>query len=226
MSSPNSRYVRIIIEALRKIDYIKPADIPNIDLYMDQVTTFMDKHLESSKRYTEDKLLTKTMINNYTKNSLLPPPEKKKYSRDHMILLIFIYYLKNIISISDIKCILEPLSDSFFNSKDEDIDLEGIYREVFEMEKEQADNLCKDVIRKFERARKTFSNVSNQEEREYLKKFAFICMLSFDVYMKKQIIESIIDGDLLGGRQGQSETDNRKQKSAKAADAKHGQGKA
>ena len=91
MSSQSSRYVRIIIDALRKIDYIKPADIPNIDLYMDQVTTFMDKHLESSKRYTEDKLLTKTMINNYTKNNLLPPPEKKKYSRDHMILLIFIY---------------------------------------------------------------------------------------------------------------------------------------
>ena len=74
MSSQSSRYVRIIIDALRKIDYIKPADIPNIDLYMDQVTTFMDKHLESSKRYTEDKLLTKTMINNYTKNNLLPPP--------------------------------------------------------------------------------------------------------------------------------------------------------
>ena len=215
MSSQSSRYVRIIIDALRKIDYIKPADIPNIDLYMDQVTTFMDKHLESSKRYTEDKLLTKTMINNYTKNNLLPPPEKKKYSRDHMILLIFIYYLKNIISINDIKCILEPLSELFFNNRDEDIDLEGIYREIFDMEKEQAGNLGKDVIRKFERAKKTFPNVSNEEEREYLRKFAFICMLSFDVYMKKQMIESIIDGDLLGGRQEQGQE---KQKSARADD--------
>ena len=215
MSSQSSRYVRIIIDALRKIDYIKPADIPNIDLYMDQVTTFMDKHLESSKRYTEDKLLTKTMINNYTKNNLLPPPEKKKYSRDHMILLIFIYYLKNIISINDIKCILEPLSELFFNNRDEDIDLEGIYREIFDMEKEQAGNLGKDVIRKFERAKKTFPNVSNEEEREYLRKFAFICMLSFDVYMKKQMIESIIDGDLLGGRQEQGKE---KQKSARADD--------
>ena len=215
MSSQSSRYVRIIIDALRKIDYIKPADIPNIDLYMDQVTTFMDKHLESSKRYTEDKLLTKTMINNYTKNNLLPPPEKKKYSRDHMILLIFIYYLKNIISINDIKCILEPLSELFFNNRGEDIDLEGIYREIFDMEKEQAGNLGKDVIRKFECAKKTFPNVSNEEEREYLRKFAFICMLSFDVYMKKQMIESIIDGDLLGGRQEQGQE---KKKPARAED--------
>ena len=54
-----------ILESLNKIDYIKPEDVPGIDLYMDQVTTFMDRQLKSSKRYEEDKILTKTMINNY-----------------------------------------------------------------------------------------------------------------------------------------------------------------
>ncbi len=73
-----------VIEDMKRIDYIKPADVPNIDLYMDQVTTFMDKHLETTRRYTEDKLLTKTMINNYTKNNLLPSPSKKKYTKDHI----------------------------------------------------------------------------------------------------------------------------------------------
>ena len=67
----------------------------------------MDKHLKSSKRYSEDKLLTKTMINNYTKNELLPPPIKKKYTKEHMFLLIFIYYFKNILSISDIQSIFQ-----------------------------------------------------------------------------------------------------------------------
>lgn len=73
-----------ILESLEKIDYIKPEEIPNIDLYMDQVTTFMEANLKSSKRYDEDKILTKTMINNYAKNNLLPPPVKKKYSREHL----------------------------------------------------------------------------------------------------------------------------------------------
>ena len=153
----------------------------------------MDKHLESSKRYSEDKLLTRTMINNYTKNNLLPPPEKKKYSKDHMFLLIFIYYLKNILSITDIKSILEPLSEAFYNDKEEDINLEGIYKQIFALEKEQAGPLAKDVIRKYEKAQNSFSNVQNEEEREYLHRFAFICMLSFDVYMKKQMIEAMID---------------------------------
>ena len=42
----------------------------DIDLYMDQVTTFMDEHLSDCKRREDDKILTKTMINNYTKNNL------------------------------------------------------------------------------------------------------------------------------------------------------------
>ncbi|MDE7269264.1 MAG: DUF1836 domain-containing protein, partial [Acetatifactor sp.] len=85
-----------ILESLDRIDYINPSDIPNIDLYMDQVTTFMDSRLRAGVRNPgEDKILTKTMINNYAKNDLLPPPVKKKYSKEHIILLIFIYYYKN-----------------------------------------------------------------------------------------------------------------------------------
>ena len=100
------RYTSEMIELIRNIqsiDYISPEDIPEIDLYMDQITTFMDEHLHSSKRFEDDKILTKTMINNYTKNDLLPPSFKKKYSKEHMILLIFIYYFKNFLTISDIK---------------------------------------------------------------------------------------------------------------------------
>ena len=67
---------------IEKIHLIKTEDIPNIDLYMDQVTTFMESNLGSLKRNPEDKVLTKTMINNYAKNDLLPSPEKKRYSKN------------------------------------------------------------------------------------------------------------------------------------------------
>lgn len=52
-----------ILNELSHLQYVHPGDIPNIDLYMDQVTTFMDEQLASTKRYKEDKILTKTMIN-------------------------------------------------------------------------------------------------------------------------------------------------------------------
>ena len=95
MTIDSQNLLESILQSLDRIDYIKPEDIPGIDLYMDQVTTFMDSHLSASRRYEDDKILTKTMINNYAKNHLLPPPEKKKYSREHMLLLIFIYYCTN-----------------------------------------------------------------------------------------------------------------------------------
>lgn len=181
-----------VIENMKKIDYIKPTDVPNIDLYMDQVTTFMDKHLETTRRYSEDKLLTKTMINNYTKNDLLPSPNKKKYSKNHMYLLIFIYYLKNILSISDIQKVLKPLSENFFG-EDKTLTLEDIYTEIFELENEQATIVTRDVVRKYQKSRESFGEVENAEERKLLQDFALISMLSFDVYMKKQLIEALID---------------------------------
>ena len=196
MSRTNEEYVRNIIENLQKLDYIMPDEIPNIDLYMDQVTTFMDEHLSESKRHQEDKVLTKTMINNYTKNHLLPPPKKKKYSKEHMLLLIVIYYFKNILSISDIRSILEPLTRMFSNQEGgkSRINLEDIYEEVFRYEKENVDTIVKDIIRKYKKAENACKGkVEEEQDREFLVSFLFICILSFDVYTKKTIIEKMID---------------------------------
>lgn len=193
MEKVRDNYIRDILKSLRTIDYIKPSEIPNIDLYMDQVTTFMDKHLQSSKRYDDDKLLTKTMINNYTKNNLLPSPEKKKYTKDHMYLLIFIYHMKNILSISDIQSVLNPLTEMFFGP-DSKIPLEQVYEEIFKIEKEQSYEITKDLVEKLKLSKESFPDVEKtEEEEEFLKIFSFVCMLCFDVYMKKQVIEKLID---------------------------------
>lgn len=183
--------INSILSSLSRIDYIKPDDIPNIDLYMDQVTTFMDTHLEQSKRYADDKILTKTMINNYAKNNLLPPPVKKKYSKEHLLVLVFIYYFKGILSISDIQTILNPITEKFFHNNSE-FNMENLYDEVFRLEKSQVDELKKDILEKYNLSRTTFAD-SGKEDQEFLRYFSFICLLSFDVYVKKQLIEKLID---------------------------------
>ena len=180
-----------ILASISRIDYIKTEEIPNIDLYMDQVTTFMEEHLAASKRHTEDKILTKTMINNYAKNHLLPPPVKKKYSREHLLLLTFIYYFKNILSINDIQVLLTPLTEKYFSQED-GIQLTDIYEDIMNLELSQIEPLAKDVTRKFNKSQESFSD-AEEADREFLQKFAFICMLSFDVYVKKQVIEQLID---------------------------------
>lgn len=209
MSTTNAEYIRQIIENLQQLDFIQPDEIPNIDLYMDQVTTFMDEHLAQEKRFEDDKILTKTMINNYTKNQLLPPPTKKKYSKEHMLLLIFIYYFKNVLSINDIRTIFHPLTEMFTSNeeyKKSGITLEAVYEEVFSYEKEQVDSLIKDVIRKYKKADSAFhGRVEKEADREFLVCFTFICILSFDVYTKKKMIEKMIDQHIaprFGGSDG------------------------
>ena len=191
MSTNNEAMIRHILDWVSGIGYIKPEDIPNIDLYMDQVTTFMEEQLAHSKRYQEDKILTKTMINNYAKNNLLPSPVKKRYSKEHLLVLIFIYYFKNILSINDIQTLLNPITDKYFKSQ-EKLDLTSNYEEVFSMEKEQIEVLKKELLKNYQTAQNTFTDAP-EDEQDFLKLFSFICLLSFDVYMKKTIIEQMID---------------------------------
>ena len=174
------------------LEYIKLDEIPGIDLYMDQVTTLMDKKLRSVTRYPqEDKILTKTMINNYAKNDLLPPPIKKKYSKEHVLVLIFIYYFKGILSISDIQTLLQPITEKYFQNG-KDFGIKEIYEEVFQMEPNEIEFLKQDMLEKYKMAENSFEGVP-EEEAEFLRQFSFICLLSYDVYIKKLIIEKMID---------------------------------
>ena len=178
MAATTEELLQMILQSLEKVEYIKSEDIPNIDLYMDQVLTFMDRKLRSAVRpQTEDRILTKTMINNYAKNDLLPPPVKKKY-------------YKGIIPMNEIQTLLKPLTDRYFQNG-QVFDLESVYKEVVVLEKEQLEDLKKDVVEKFRRAEDSFTEVTG-EEQEFLQKFALICLLSFDVYMKKMIVEQLV----------------------------------
>lgn len=184
--------INSIMESLGRIHHIRLEDIPNIDLYMDQVTTFMECKLKSTTRHPEeDKILTKTMINNYAKNNLLPPPIKKKYSKEHIILLLFIYYYKGVFSINDIQTLLEPVTEKYFQTGG-GLDIGDIYEEVFGLEEDAVEGLKEDIMKKYETSKETFVQVP-KEEQEMLQMFSFICMLSYDIYVKKLLVEKLID---------------------------------
>lgn len=215
MAATTEELLDEILGSLDRIEYVKPEDVPNIDLYMDQVLTFLDSKLKSVVRQQEDRPLTKTMINNYAKNDLLPPPVKKKYSKEHVLLLIFIYYYKGVIPMNEIQTLLAPITERYFTG-DQELNLESIYREVFRMEKGQIALLKEDVKEKFQESAKTFPDAAAKEQ-EFLQKFSLICLLSFDVYLKKLIIEKLVDDvELLENERkadsGQEETKKKSEK--------------
>ena len=171
----NEKQLSELMEFLSSQTHVRPEEIPNIDLYMDQVTT---------------------MINNYAKNNLLPPPVKKKYSRDHMLMLIFIYYFKSLLSFHDIETFFGPITSRHFSTAGQSsaLSLEDIYKEVFSLEEQEMEHLKADVSAKFSRAMDTFKDCpAGEGGQEYLRLFSFVCELSFDVYLKMRLIEKIAD---------------------------------
>ena len=191
MNQDYTKLLGSILKNMALMDHIRPSEIPNIDLYMDQVTTFMEEHLKNTRRYEEDKVLTKTMINNYAKNNLLPPPVKKKYSKEHMLMLIFIYYFKSLFSLSDIQTILKPVTDRFSES-DESLSIEDIYAEVHRLGSEHISDISRDIMNSFHTAANSLDGYDG-EDRDTLQLFNFICLLCFDIYLRKQVIEKLID---------------------------------
>lgn len=177
-----------IIEIYKDLNYIHLEDMPKIPLYMDQLTSFMDNQLENQRRYPEDKILTKTMINNYSKNKILPPSDNKKYNRQHIILLIFIYYLKGFLSISDIKKLLSPLS-----KESPDFSVEDLYMKIVNAIKVFTPSFYEDILSKKEVAMEVFSKMEDSEDKKQLEEFALIALLSFDIHLKKKLIEDLLD---------------------------------
>ncbi len=202
-----------ILKEISDFPVIQSDEIPGIDLYMDQVTTFMEDHLGAYRRTEDEKILTKTMINNYAKNHLLPPPEKKKYSREHILILIMIYYFKSILSLQDIQDVLSPLCDKYFQQPaGKSMNVEAIYREVFSQADDLEQHIVDDIAYYGQLARNAFPQAA-PEDQDFMSAFSLVCSLGFDMYVKKKAIEKIIDRQ--NAQRARSAADEKKSKKEK-----------
>lgn len=191
-------FMKDLLSEIRDFDRVKSGDIPNIDLYMDQVTTFMDEHLGLFRRTDDDKVLTKTMINNYSKYDLLPPTYKKKYTNDHIIMMLFIYYLKPILSITDIKELLVPIRDMFIdnNLPEGFTDLKDFHDRIVENESNNFHVFEERMLDTIGIAKEMFLDVKDNDKRELLSIFATSYLFTIQASAQKHMITQLIDGYL------------------------------
>ena len=183
--------VEKIAARVRSSNIIEVEDIPNIDLYMDQVTTFMDKCLAQYKRYEDDKVLTKTMINNYTKAKIFPAPVKKKYSRTHLMLLIMIYHLKSVLSIKDIGILFQSALSETNKMKQEKM-IESIYRGFVSLQKQTITYLTDAAEGKPDESFYGKESILKYSDDE-MKRIMMILALAIRANTEKQLAEKVLD---------------------------------
>lgn len=183
-----------LVEEIMSAKDINLTEIPCVDLYMDQVTTFFNEKLKSLKRNDEDKILTKTMINNYTKGKILMPAKNKKYTNEHMILLTLIYNLKQIISIGDINTVF----DSIINikaPKATSLSLEDLYNNFLDIKEVQNAEFARDIDKDMELIKDKIKEIK-KEDVELVELISMVLLLINKANMQKRMAEKLIDNFL------------------------------
>ena len=177
-----------INDLLEKISLEKSVsleELPEIDLYMDQVIQLFDQKYKETKRNEDEKILTKTMINNYAKGKLFIPIKNKKYSKKHLILISLIYQLKGALSITDIKSTLQIINDKITS---DDINLDAFYTSLLTLQKMNAENVSESIPLRHQEVKRVMD-----EEDEKLEQIMLIASLVNISNSYRKIAERLID---------------------------------
>lgn len=174
----NKELLENIIEKESQKSSLVSKDIPDLDLYMDQIMTLFETHLANNKKNEEDKLLTKTMINNYSKAKVITPVKGKKYTKEQILQMLIIYQLKNNLSIQEIKELLTPIYES-------DTDLSLLYDHFIDIKQvmnQQLQKLIQQILEDFN------LQIENQEDF-----FLLVVSLSSLSHSLTNIAEALIN---------------------------------
>ena len=185
-----------MIRALNLDEQISYESIPNLDLYMDQVITLFEEKLTHTKRHEDDKLLTKTMINNYIKDRLLMPAVKKKYTKEHIVLMILLYEVKQILTIGDIKSLFSIII------KNEQVDaklLKEMYEIYLEANELNTSSFSDEVMAINDYVNERVSDLDDIPEgieQEAVGKMMQVILLNQKANYYKRLAEKIIDSEI------------------------------
>ncbi|OPJ56088.1 DUF1836 domain-containing protein [Clostridium chromiireducens] len=178
------------INSQKSSNNINLNDFPEIDLYMDQVMQLFESKLNYTKRNDDDKVLTKTMINNYAKGNLLMKIKNKKYTKNHLILMGLIYNLKGALSLTDVKTLLTPIIDSF--EKDQNYPLHDVYQSFLDIYDLNLDDLNLSSNKIYENIQEL---IKSKEDTlgDYEENFLLICAYVNMSNLYRRMSEKILD---------------------------------
>ncbi|MDD3268416.1 MAG: DUF1836 domain-containing protein [Syntrophomonadaceae bacterium] len=184
-------YLQILLKECA-LPEMKISDMPEIDLYMEQLTQFLENKYKGIRRDQTEKILTRTMINNYSKMGLLMPPINKHYGKEHIVLLILIYNLKNVLSINDIKLLFSPILNNVANREDDILFLEDIYNTFLELNNIEFDNFYNSFAYRLDLIKEKTRDL-DQKDQDIAQLFLFIIMLVAQSNAQKKLAEKLID---------------------------------
>lgn len=140
-------FLKSVMDSLKNEGMIDPSDFPSLPLYSDQVANLISNGLSAYDGEDGEPVITKTMISNYVKHRIIPRPENKKYSAEHMIMLTAIIYLKSTFQISDIAKIMRPYVENHESTFEEHFDLCEMYQSLAPYLKNERESSVDEILK-------------------------------------------------------------------------------
>jgi hypothetical protein len=135
-------YLKQIMDDFCAESVIGPDAFPSMELYADQVASFLSDRLcvyAGAGPGKADPVITKAGIANNIKRGALPRPIKKKYTRDHVVIMAMLFYMKNAFQPGEPERIMRPFTDNHASAFDDKIDFHRLYAAIAPiLEKERA----------------------------------------------------------------------------------------
>lgn len=193
-------FIKNTIEEFVAKGRIDAGAFPDMEIYMDQAETFLNRELSVYKKNEKDKVITKTMIGNYVKHNMLPRPVNKKYSRDHLVLLTLIFYMKGTFQMEEIEKIMKPLIDNYNSEFDEKIDITALYRGILQVQEAELEALSQsigDIIKDS----KNYLRETELSDDDMLELFMLIVNLSMKADVQKFLAHKLLQEYVLKPKQ-------------------------
>ncbi|SFA89997.1 protein of unknown function [Lentibacillus halodurans] len=178
-----------LAENLHLNSHLSLEEIPDLNLYMDQVIQLFERKFADTKRNEDDKVLTKTMINNYAKGKLFFPVENKKYTREHLILISMIYQMKGALSINDVKTTLDRLNEKVTN---DGLELKALYQRYLQLIGNNAEKLKEDIRDHYYEVNQEVETLEDKDA-EYLEQLLLIATFTNMSNDYRRAAEKMVD---------------------------------
>lgn len=161
--------------------------LPDLGLYMDQLLSLVNRQATNN-----DDLLTRTMVNNYTKDGVLARSQQKKYHRYHILLLLMLSKLKQVLSIQEIKALFNPVLRNIDSPHDDILPLEEVYDLFTELKAADLQAFCDEAQASSRRLTERLTHIEDDESKLALERFLTVLLLAAQAEFARRAAKELI----------------------------------
>jgi len=195
-------YAKKLSENYMKSGIIDEKSFPEMEIYIDQMARCLNQQL---KVYGDGEKtpINKAMISNYTKHKMIPGPVGKRYTKDHLILMSLVFYLKGCFSMDEIQRLMKPILENIASTWDEKIDVSSMFAEIVDFVKKTEEDLPGRLEMQMNDIKKFLGNrdAADDDTSELIMLITTLVMRSnAERFIAQKLLDEYFDGTKKGGK--------------------------